>query len=73
MFKRSCNNCKALQVEFGTAKPYRCKIGYIVDEINGIPLEVCPKPNTYAKYIELNTIKEKYKLNKIELANWKFV
>ncbi len=71
--KKTCQNCKALRIEFGTVNPYSCTLGYSVDNINGVPMEKCPKPKTYVKLNELNSIKDKYKLNKDELVNWKFM
>lgn len=71
--KKSCQNCKALRIEYGTVHPHSCTLGYSVEGVYGTPLEICPKPKTYARLDELNSIKDKYNLNKSELAYWKFI
>lgn len=53
--KRSCNNCRALDI---ANEHYFCAIGYKVNQvyINNLligakPKEDCPKPKTYNDYL----------------------
>lgn len=70
--KKSCEGCKAL--ESGRFNDYYsvCDLGYEVDSNKAIPFENCPKPRTFIRLIELKKLRDKYKLEKEELAEWKF-
>ena len=47
--KRTCNGCKALKMEQYNCE---CLLGYKFDKHNFKPLEECPKPKTFMKFIE---------------------
>jgi len=56
--KRNCNGCRALDQN---NSGYYCSLGYKVEQVyfesiysmGSKPLEECPKPKTYDKYLEL--------------------
>jgi len=61
--KKSCDGCKALEIDYFDNYSYFCGLNYKITK-DYKPLEECPKPKTIIKYIELKTQNYKWEIKK---------